>query len=146
MFLSPSPGVGIATVMVTLIVSIYYNVIIAYSLYYMFASFQSLLPWSSCLSWADANCTDTPTGALFNFPTFYRCFIINMAGGSSWCGILTSSSLKLNRGVRTVQSNIFLSLFSSVLQCEWCFSDKLDSGKQLLSFFQHAERSNAEPE
>lgn len=46
-------------VMVTLIVSIYYNVIIAYSLYYMFASFQSPLPWSACFSWADGNCSST---------------------------------------------------------------------------------------
>ncbi|KAM7422303.1 hypothetical protein PAMA_010392 [Pampus argenteus] len=50
-------GVGIAMVMVNLIVSIYYNVIIAYSLYYLFASFQSPLPWSSCSS---SNCSDTP--------------------------------------------------------------------------------------
>ncbi|KAM3621422.1 uncharacterized protein V6R79_010956 [Siganus canaliculatus] len=49
-------GVGIAMVMVNLIVSIYYNVIIAYSLYYMFASFQYPLPWSDCFSWADGNC------------------------------------------------------------------------------------------
>ncbi|KAF7208468.1 solute carrier family 6 member 14 [Nothobranchius furzeri] len=53
-------GVGVGMVMVTLIVSIYYNVIIAYSLYYMFASMQFPLPWSSCLSWADGNCSDTP--------------------------------------------------------------------------------------
>lgn len=50
-------------VMVTLIVSIYYNVIIAYSLYYMFASFQSSLPWSACFSWADGNCSSRPAGA-----------------------------------------------------------------------------------
>ncbi|XP_062271426.1 sodium- and chloride-dependent neutral and basic amino acid transporter B(0+) [Scomber scombrus] len=54
-------GVGVAMVMVTLIVSIYYNVILAYSMYYMFASFQSPLPWSSCLTGVDSNCTDTPT-------------------------------------------------------------------------------------
>ncbi|KAM9362239.1 sodium- and chloride-dependent neutral and basic amino acid transporter B(0+)-like [Symphorus nematophorus] len=54
-------GVGLSVVMVNTLVSIYYNVIIAYSLYYMFASFQSPLPWSSCLSWADSNCSDTPT-------------------------------------------------------------------------------------
>ncbi|XP_023279245.1 sodium- and chloride-dependent neutral and basic amino acid transporter B(0+)-like [Seriola lalandi dorsalis] len=58
-------GVGIAMVMVTLIVSIYYNVIIAYSLYYMFASFQFPLPWSSCSSSVDRNCSDTPIGAVF---------------------------------------------------------------------------------
>ncbi|KAG7238298.1 hypothetical protein INR49_031009 [Caranx melampygus] len=43
-------GVGVSMVMVTLIVSIYYNVIIGYSLYYMFASFQSPVPWSNCSS------------------------------------------------------------------------------------------------
>uniref|UniRef100_A0A665VY10 Transporter n=1 Tax=Echeneis naucrates TaxID=173247 RepID=A0A665VY10_ECHNA len=53
-------GVGVAMVMVTLIVSIYYNVIISYSLYYMFASFQVPLPWSKCLS---SNCNKTPTVA-----------------------------------------------------------------------------------
>uniref|UniRef100_A0AAQ6A594 Solute carrier family 6 member 14 n=1 Tax=Amphiprion ocellaris TaxID=80972 RepID=A0AAQ6A594_AMPOC len=56
-------GVGVAMVMVTLIVSIYYNVIIAYSLYYMFASMQFPLPWSSCSS--NSSCSDTPTGAHF---------------------------------------------------------------------------------
>uniref|UniRef100_A0A669CT13 Transporter n=1 Tax=Oreochromis niloticus TaxID=8128 RepID=A0A669CT13_ORENI len=40
-------GTGVAMVVVSLIVSIYYNVIIAYSLYYMFASMQCPLPWSA---------------------------------------------------------------------------------------------------
>ncbi|XP_015250711.1 PREDICTED: sodium- and chloride-dependent neutral and basic amino acid transporter B(0+)-like [Cyprinodon variegatus] len=53
-------GVGIGMVIVTLIVSIYYNVIIAYSLYYMFASMQSALPWSSCPNRTDNTCSDTP--------------------------------------------------------------------------------------
>ncbi|KAK5872707.1 hypothetical protein PBY51_013382 [Eleginops maclovinus] len=55
-------GVGVGMVMVTLIVSIYYNVIIAYSLYYMFASFQSPLPWASCLSLPESNCSTMPKG------------------------------------------------------------------------------------
>uniref|UniRef100_A0A668AET2 Transporter n=1 Tax=Myripristis murdjan TaxID=586833 RepID=A0A668AET2_9TELE len=42
-------GVGFSMLVVNSLVSIYYNVIIAYSLFYMFASFQSPLPWSSCL-------------------------------------------------------------------------------------------------
>ncbi|XP_047204717.1 sodium- and chloride-dependent neutral and basic amino acid transporter B(0+) [Girardinichthys multiradiatus] len=53
-------GVGIGMVMVTLMISIYYNVIIAYSLYYMFASMQFPLPWSSCPNQTDTNCSDTP--------------------------------------------------------------------------------------
>ncbi|XP_068171434.1 sodium- and chloride-dependent neutral and basic amino acid transporter B(0+)-like [Antennarius striatus] len=54
-------GVGVAMVTVTLIVSVYYNVIIGYSLYYMFASFQSPLPWTSCLPSADSGCNNMTT-------------------------------------------------------------------------------------
>ncbi|XP_049432387.1 sodium- and chloride-dependent neutral and basic amino acid transporter B(0+)-like [Epinephelus fuscoguttatus] len=53
-------GVGLSMVSVNTMGSIYYNVIIAYSLYYMFASFQSALPWSSCLRHVDSNCSNTP--------------------------------------------------------------------------------------
>ncbi|XP_030634188.1 sodium- and chloride-dependent neutral and basic amino acid transporter B(0+)-like [Chanos chanos] len=52
-------GVGITMLLVSTFVSIYYNIIIAYSLYYLFASFQYPLPWSDCLSWSDGNCSTT---------------------------------------------------------------------------------------
>lgn len=55
-------GVGITMVLISTLVSIYYNVIIAYSLYYMFASFQSVLPWSDCFSWSDEKCSKTTRG------------------------------------------------------------------------------------
>ncbi|XP_056393937.1 sodium- and chloride-dependent neutral and basic amino acid transporter B(0+)-like isoform X2 [Hyla sarda] len=55
-------GVGILMVLISTMVSIYYNVIIAYSLYYMFASFQSVLPWSDCFSWSDDKCSKTTRG------------------------------------------------------------------------------------
>ncbi|KAH1165557.1 hypothetical protein KIL84_023116 [Mauremys mutica] len=53
-------GVGIMMVIITTLVTVYYNVIIAYALYYLFASFQSVLPWSDCFAWADENCSTTP--------------------------------------------------------------------------------------
>ncbi|XP_038604543.1 sodium- and chloride-dependent neutral and basic amino acid transporter B(0+) [Tachyglossus aculeatus] len=53
-------GVGITMVLISVFVTIYYNVIIAYSLYYLFASFQKVLPWSDCFSWADSNCSRFP--------------------------------------------------------------------------------------
>ncbi|XP_075043326.1 sodium- and chloride-dependent neutral and basic amino acid transporter B(0+)-like isoform X2 [Mixophyes fleayi] len=49
-------GVGVTMVLISTLVSIYYNVIIAYSLFYLFASFRSYLPWSDCFEWADSNC------------------------------------------------------------------------------------------
>ncbi|XP_047440137.1 sodium- and chloride-dependent neutral and basic amino acid transporter B(0+)-like [Mugil cephalus] len=53
-------GVGIGIITLNAITAIYYNVIIAYSLFYLFASMQSTLPWSSCSSWADSHCSSTP--------------------------------------------------------------------------------------
>ncbi|XP_072521890.1 sodium- and chloride-dependent neutral and basic amino acid transporter B(0+) [Salminus brasiliensis] len=54
-------GVGITMMLVSTFVSIYYNVIIAYSIYYLFASFQYPLPWSDCSSWSDMDCNITAT-------------------------------------------------------------------------------------
>ncbi|KAI4826639.1 hypothetical protein KUCAC02_030077 [Chaenocephalus aceratus] len=53
-------GVGLSVVLVTMFMSIYYNLIIVYSLYYMFVSFQFPLPWSNCLNLPDSNCSTTP--------------------------------------------------------------------------------------
>ncbi|XP_053530161.1 sodium- and chloride-dependent neutral and basic amino acid transporter B(0+) isoform X2 [Ictalurus punctatus] len=52
-------GVGITMMVVGTFVSIYYNVIIAYGIYYMFASFQFPLPWSDCSSWSEMDCNNT---------------------------------------------------------------------------------------
>ena len=50
----PVLGVGCAMVTVSLIVCIYYNVIMSYTVYYMVSSFASEVPWSKCdPSWAD---------------------------------------------------------------------------------------------
>ncbi|KAM4662369.1 sodium- and chloride-dependent neutral and basic amino acid transporter B(0+) [Discoglossus pictus] len=55
-------GVGVTMVLISTLVTIYYNVIIAYSLYYLFASFTSVLPWSDCFEWSDEKCSKTPKG------------------------------------------------------------------------------------
>jgi hypothetical protein len=46
-----SLGLGWATVINSFLVSIYYNVIIAWVLFYFFASFRSKLQWSDCGNW-----------------------------------------------------------------------------------------------
>ncbi|XP_052669327.1 sodium- and chloride-dependent neutral and basic amino acid transporter B(0+)-like [Harpia harpyja] len=57
-------GVGITMVIISTFVAIYYNVIIANALYYLFASFQKVLPWSACFSWADEFCSKTRLAAV----------------------------------------------------------------------------------
>ncbi|XP_025025504.1 sodium-dependent noradrenaline transporter, partial [Python bivittatus] len=53
-------GVGYAVILIALYVGFYYNVIIAWSLYYLFASFSlGELPWTHCSNpWNTPNCTD----------------------------------------------------------------------------------------
>ncbi|XP_032892203.1 sodium-dependent noradrenaline transporter [Amblyraja radiata] len=52
-------GVGYAVILIALYVGFYYNVIIAWSLYYLFSSFTSDLPWAHCNNyWNSKNCTD----------------------------------------------------------------------------------------
>ena len=41
-------GVGFAMCTLSTIVAIYYNVVMAYCLHYMFSSFASVLPWEEC--------------------------------------------------------------------------------------------------
>lgn len=41
-------GLGYAMVIISGLVCIYYNMIIAYGFYYLFASFRSEVPWSKC--------------------------------------------------------------------------------------------------
>ncbi|KAJ9601472.1 hypothetical protein L9F63_000389, partial [Diploptera punctata] len=54
-------GAGLASVVISFVMSTYYNVIIAYTLYYFFTSFKSDAPWSTCGNrWNTANCW-TPT-------------------------------------------------------------------------------------
>ena len=53
-------GVGYAMVIISGLVAIYYNMIIAYTIYYLFASFTNKLPWAECTEeWTrDYGCLD----------------------------------------------------------------------------------------
>ncbi|PIO06880.1 hypothetical protein AB205_0059930 [Aquarana catesbeiana] len=59
---APWTGVGFTMVIISTLVSIYYNVIFAYSLFYLFSSFRSYLPWNDCYEWADSSCQGTING------------------------------------------------------------------------------------
>ncbi|GCB67226.1 hypothetical protein scyTo_0008021 [Scyliorhinus torazame] len=61
-------GVGITWFFYSTIGVTCYSCILAYSLYYLFASFQSPLPWTDCFSWwgADETCSRTPKDPLCN--------------------------------------------------------------------------------
>ncbi|XP_012941460.2 sodium- and chloride-dependent glycine transporter 2, partial [Aplysia californica] len=54
-----SSGVGVGMLMCSAIVCIYYNVIIAWTVYYLVMSFRAVLPWSHCNNgWNSEFCID----------------------------------------------------------------------------------------
>lgn len=56
-------GVGYTVVMIAFYVDFYYNVIIAWALYYLVASFTSELPWTNCNnSWNTDHCLELAYG------------------------------------------------------------------------------------
>lgn len=57
-------GIGWCMFFISLISCIYYNMIVAISFFYFFASFASDVPWRSCESWSTESTNDL---FLFNF-------------------------------------------------------------------------------
>ena len=52
-------GVGYTVVLIAFYTDFFYNVIIAWALYYFFSSFTSRLPWTSCNNtWNTPDCYD----------------------------------------------------------------------------------------
>jgi solute carrier family 6 serotonin transporter-like protein 4 len=52
-------GIGFAICIIASYIAMYYNTIIAWSVYYMFASMRSEVPWKRCgHEWNTDNCSD----------------------------------------------------------------------------------------
>jgi len=73
-------GCGVAMVIISILIAAYYNIIICYTLFYLFASFTNVLPWGSCSNdWNTPFCRakESALGMLlftqsFNFSYTYR--------------------------------------------------------------------------
>ena len=60
-------GIGLSMNIVNMYLNMYYNMIIAYSLYFLVLSLTSVLPWESCQpAWSSANCVDNYSPERFN--------------------------------------------------------------------------------
>ena len=59
----PLSGIGYASCFLAYIVAFYYNVVIGWAFFYLFSSFTSDLPWSSCNNaWNTPNCWQLDVG------------------------------------------------------------------------------------
>ncbi|KFD56982.1 hypothetical protein M513_02239 [Trichuris suis] len=72
-------GVGWATIIITLIVSIYFNVLIAYGLMFLYESMAAgPLPWSSCGHWWNTDeCLDYNNETIYSAHLRYREWLAN---------------------------------------------------------------------
>ena len=72
-----TPGLGYSMVVCNIMVALYYNVIIAWSIYYFFASMTSSLPWEFCgNSWNTDLCMhSSEAGNLTGVLRMYEQFI-----------------------------------------------------------------------
>ncbi|KAG5856713.1 hypothetical protein ANANG_G00010820 [Anguilla anguilla] len=87
-------GVGIASMLVSFMISLYYNTIIAWVMWYFFNSFQEPLPWSQCP--LNANKTGLETDCERSSPVDYFWYretlntseSIDVSGGLQWWMVL----------------------------------------------------------
>lgn len=93
-------GVGYTVIVIALYVGFYYNVIIAWSLYYLFSSMTSELPWLNCNNpWNSENCTDPKfiNGSFLGNGTSYAKYKISPAAEYYERGVL---QLHRSRGIQ----------------------------------------------
>ncbi|KAF6021690.1 hypothetical protein EB796_019999 [Bugula neritina] len=79
-------GLGIGMITISFFSSLYYNAVIMWSIYYMFSSFQSPLPWVGCDNkWnsdkcfdavAERNCEKTENGSIYLFRQCYNASVV----------------------------------------------------------------------
>nr|XP_040038347.1 sodium- and chloride-dependent GABA transporter ine [Gasterosteus aculeatus aculeatus] len=85
-------GVGIASVAISFIMCIYYNVVITWALYYLFSSFQAPLPWQNCNNtWNTPNCTNIATNSSFSSTAsqeFFKYKMLEQTSGVEEAGII----------------------------------------------------------
>ncbi|KAG5271836.1 hypothetical protein AALO_G00184530 [Alosa alosa] len=87
-------GVGLASMGVSLLISLYYNMIIAWVMWYFFNSFQEPLPWSQCPM--NANGTGLESECVRSSPVDYFWYrqtlnttaVIDDTGGLQWWMVL----------------------------------------------------------
>uniref|UniRef100_A0A674DPM7 Transporter n=1 Tax=Salmo trutta TaxID=8032 RepID=A0A674DPM7_SALTR len=99
-------GVGIASMFVSLMISLYYNTIMAWVMWYLFNSFQETLPWSQCP--LNYNLTECEQKTLNTTPD------IGENGGLQWWMVLCLVSawavlyICIIRGIETTGKAVYI--------------------------------------
>nr|QRN45426.1 sodium- and chloride-dependent GABA transporter ine [Carausius morosus] len=90
-------GAGLASVVISFLMSTYYNVIIAYTLYYFFTAFRSDAPWNRCDNiWNTNSCWQPNKGLNMSKPNksktpseeFYERKVLHVSDGIDNLGVI----------------------------------------------------------
>ncbi|XP_053626089.1 sodium- and chloride-dependent GABA transporter ine-like [Plodia interpunctella] len=86
-------GAGLASVVISFLMSTYYAVIIAWAIYYFFTSFKSEVPWASCSNrwntpqcWVPHHNISKPNGSQTPTEQFFEKKVLSMSDGIEWPG------------------------------------------------------------
>ncbi|KFM07159.1 Sodium- and chloride-dependent glycine transporter 2, partial [Nipponia nippon] len=86
-------GCGIAMLIISVLIAIYYNIILCYTLFYLFASFVPVLPWASCNNpWNTPDCKDKNKLLLGNktfvsgSEEYFKYFVLKISAGIEYPG------------------------------------------------------------
>lgn len=95
-------GVGYGMVIISGIVCIYYNIIITWTLYYLFYSFREILPWSHCENfWNTKHCVVTEKQD--EIDSLNNTYMSNMTANSTLGGL---NFTNVTQAVATVLSSV----------------------------------------
>ncbi|XP_050413684.1 sodium- and chloride-dependent glycine transporter 1 isoform X1 [Patella vulgata] len=77
-------GIGVGMIVLTAVISCYYNVVLSWTLYYLSMSFSQTLPWSTCDQiWNTPNCIDAfGTRPLTNNSINSTLLVYNLSSGN----------------------------------------------------------------
>ena len=99
-------GIGYGMVIISAIVCIYYNMIIAWTLHYFFNSFMAVLPWSTCNNeWNTVHCLDAQRRA-----------DLNMTNATLSTSALFNSSFKWRTPSEEYWEYVLLSAISNITE------------------------------
>lgn len=110
-------GVGWATVIVSFIVSIYYAIILSWSVYFFFLSFQNPLPWAPV---EDNPNTDISTDSNFMNLNFFKEEILKISGGIEDMG--------------EIDTNLMLCLILTYVLIYVCIAKGIQSSSKVVYF------------
>jgi hypothetical protein len=117
-------GVGIGMAIVSGVVCIYYNVLIAWAIYFLFMSIRSVLPWSTCGNdWNTENCylqDDNKTSSTK--------LLLNISDKLSRPCVCFSESYKLSKPF------VYLSESEKISTSCVCFSESSKLSKSCVCF------------